>query len=77
MSGFRLGSGGLRGVSTPDLRLLLRALHRGELECPIHPKSLAIVGLLRLGDDVEVLRGLDEAGVRAVLVSVLAERGRR
>ena len=70
-----LGAGlGLRGVRTVDLERLLRAVHRGELPCPITPKNLAIAGLLRLQDDVGHLRGLDEAAVRAVLVAVLAER---
>ncbi|TVQ91437.1 MAG: hypothetical protein EA397_10325 [Deltaproteobacteria bacterium] len=66
---------GLQTVSSKDLRALLRAVHRGDLTCPVLPQGLAEVGLLRLLDDLEILRGLDERGVRAALVIALAERG--
>ena len=69
-----LGSQGLTAVKTKDLKKLLAAVHRGELPCPITQIGLAVVGQLRLGDELGILRNLDEAGVRAVLVSVLAER---
>jgi len=65
---------GLTGLADTDLERLLRALHRGELPCPITPQSLAIGGLTYLQDRVEFLKGLDAAAVRAVLVAVLAER---
>ncbi len=68
------GSGGLKKVSTSDLKSILRLVHREELSCPIDRIGLATTGLLRLGDDMEVLYGLDQRGVRAVIVSVLAER---
>jgi hypothetical protein len=71
-----IGSGGLKSVSTQDLRQLLKLVHRGELSCPIDRIGLAVNGLLRLGDDVGVLAGLDDRAVRAVLISVLAERPR-
>lgn len=71
-----LGSGGLRDVRTSDLKALLKAVHHEELPCPITQKGLATTGLLRLGDSLEVLRGLDQRGVRAVLVAVLSERRR-
>jgi len=71
------GGQGLVGVQDADLVALLRAVHRGELECPITQIGLAQTGLLRLGDDLDVLQGLDERGVKAVIVSVLAERRRR
>lgn len=70
------GDRGLVGVTDADLVALLRALHRGELECPITRIGLAQAGLLRLGDELEVLRDLDERGCRAVLVAVLVERRR-
>ena len=47
-----------------------------ELACPIDQTGLAIAGLLRLGDDLGHLRGLDERAVKAVLIAVLAERRR-
>ena len=64
----------LREISSDDLKLLLRAVHRGELECPISRSALAQNNLLRLGDELGHLRGLDSRGVQAVLVAVLAER---
>ena len=65
---------GLKGVGTQDLKLLLRAVHRGELECPISRQGLATVGALHLGDEITHLRGLDSQAVTAVLVAVIAER---
>ncbi|MCO4743871.1 MAG: hypothetical protein KC912_03720 [Proteobacteria bacterium] len=65
---------GLKSVKTKDLKLVLGLVHRGELECPITQIGLAVNGVLRLGDDLAHLRGLDEAGVRAVLIAVIAER---
>lgn len=70
----KLGADGLRAVTTPDLLLLLKLVHRGELPCPIDPIGLGVTGLLRLADDLAHLRGLDARGVTAVLVAVLAER---
>ena len=67
---------GLRDVKTDDLRALLRLIHRKELTCPITQIGLAQNGVLRLGDDLSHLIGLDENAVRAVLVAVLAERSR-
>ncbi len=69
-----IGTGGLTALSTDELRLLLRVVHQGQLPCPIDRIGLASTGLLRIGDHLGVLRGVDEAGVRAVLVCVLAER---
>lgn len=68
---------GLTGLTTTDLERLLRALHRGELKCPIGHAELHVAGLSYLVDRIELLRGLDERAVRAVLVAVLAERKRR
>ena len=65
---------GLRGVQTADLKALLRCIYNGSLVCPITQIGLAENGLLRLGDDLGHLSGLDERGTRAVLVAVLAER---
>ena len=66
---------GLADVPTPQLQVLFRALCRDELKCPMDAWEVARFGLqswqAELGD---ALRGLDRAGVRAVLVAVLAER---
>lgn len=73
-----LGAGvGLTEVRTEDLRHALRMLVRGELELPVHVAGLARVGLQHCGEPLLAgLRGLDAAGVRAVLVCVIAERTR-
>ena len=68
------GSNGLVAVKTADLKLLLGYVHREELSCPIDRIGLATVGLLRLGDDLAVLAGLDQRATRSVLVAVLCER---
>ncbi len=66
---------GLTGLTTTDVERLLRAVHRGELSCPISHAALHVAGLSYLVDRLEALQGLDARGVRAVLVAVLAERG--
>jgi hypothetical protein len=73
----RLGANGLRGVKDKDLRALLGFIHRDELPCPITQIGLAVVGLLRLGDELSHLRYLDKRGVSAVIIAVLAERDGR
>jgi hypothetical protein len=70
----KLGAQGLTGIKTEDLREVLRAVHRGDLPCPITQIGLGQAGLLRLVDDLAHVRGLDEQAVRAVLVAALAER---
>jgi hypothetical protein len=71
------GSGlGLTEVDTEALRKLLRAVHRGDVQCPLTPVGLVALGLqdsanLILGH----LRNLSQPAVHAVLVAVLAERG--
>jgi hypothetical protein len=71
-----IGTGGLTHLSTPDLEQLLRLVFRGALSCPIDRVGLATTGLLRLGDDLALLHGLDGPATQAVLVAVLAERRR-
>ena len=65
---------GLTHLKDRDLENILRALHRGDLECPVTPQHLMMGGLSYLQDRLDHLRGLDKAGVQAVLVAVLAER---
>lgn len=65
---------GLSHISSKDLKRLLRAVHRGDVDCPINQIGLAELNLLRLGDELGHLRGLDARGLQAVLVAVLAER---
>ncbi|MGB1276193.1 MAG: hypothetical protein ACPG77_10625 [Nannocystaceae bacterium] len=66
---------GLRQVPTDELKTVLRQLHRGELECPVTPLGFAALGLQHQSERfMGALRGLSDDGVRAVLVSTLAER---
>ena len=65
----------LTAVSTKDLRTLLRAVFKRQIECPLTPAALAAMGLQDTSPPLlSHLRGLDHAGVHAVLVAVLAER---
>lgn len=65
-------------VPTDMLKILFRAQVRGELRCPLEAWEVARFGLQSWQAEVlEAFRGLDEAGVRAVLVAVLAERNAR
>ena len=70
------GSNGLVAVPEDHLVHLLRAVHRGDLTCPISRQGLAEVGLLGRADDLGHLLGLEKPAVVAVLVAVIAERRR-
>lgn len=73
-----IGAGaGLTRVDTEALRTLLRSLHRGDVRGPLSVHDLARVGLQYAAEDLlGHLRGVDDAGLRAVLVAVIAERRR-
>lgn len=65
----------LTSVPTDHLKKALGLLHRGELVCPLTPLELVRTGFQNHLDALlGHLRGLDTAGVRAVLTAVLAER---
>jgi hypothetical protein len=67
----------LLSSSTEDLETLLRAVHRGDVDCPLTPLGLACVGLQDASSPMlNHLRDLDDRAVKAVLVAVLAERRR-
>jgi hypothetical protein len=71
-------SAGLTEVGTDDLKRAFLMLHKGDLDLPVSPWGLARVGLQHVqGPLLNLLRDLDGAGVRAVLVAVLAERKAR
>lgn len=69
-----LGARGLTEVATKDCENLLRAVHRGDLPCPLDHPGLARNGLQHTADLLDHLRGLDARAVTAVLVAVIAER---
>lgn len=65
----------LTAVSTENLRTLLRAVFKHQIECPLGPAGLAALGLQDTSPPLlSHLRGLDSSAVHAVLVAVLAER---
>lgn len=54
---------------------MLRQLHQGALPCPLTVSGVVALGLQdHLSAVMNLMRNLDSAGVRAVLVAVLAER---
>jgi hypothetical protein len=66
---------GLLDLSTDELKRLLGHLHQEELLCPVDAQRIAVTGFqYKSAELMAAFRGLDEAGVRAVLVCVLAER---
>ncbi len=66
---------GLTKVPTDALKKMLSFLYREELTTPITPVKLTCVGLqVHVNSIMDSVRGLDEKGVRSVLVAVLAER---
>lgn len=71
-----LGSKGLVKVRDEHLVELIRAIHRGDLRCPIDHPALATSGFLGIAEHLEHLRGLDKPAVLAVITAVLAERRR-
>lgn len=66
----------LTRVTSDQLRTLYRQIYRGELACPFDRRALLNRGLNPQAEECDVLFGLHEKGVRAVIVSVLAERER-
>jgi hypothetical protein len=68
---------GLTKVPNADLESLLRRIHRGELRCPFRRSDLLLAGMNHLADEGDLLIGLPEPGVRAVILAVLAERRAR
>jgi len=68
------GGLGLTKVPTAELETLLRWLHRGEVKPPITRSLCLSSALPYLGENGDVIFGLDEPGLRAVLVAVISER---
>jgi hypothetical protein len=67
---------GLTALPDEDLIKLMRRLHGGTLDFPLTRHGMLLRGLNRIAEHGDLLFGLDEAGVRAVLVAVIAERQR-
>jgi hypothetical protein len=56
--------------------VLFRLVHEGKLSFPLRRSELLLLRTPHLAEHGDVLLGLDEPGVRAVLVAVIAERRR-
>jgi hypothetical protein len=66
---------GLTQIPTAALRTLLSSVHKKVVATPLTIGELTRIGLQFCAAELmRELRGLDEVGVRAVLVAVLAER---
>lgn len=65
---------GLKHISTERLRVLLRWLGAGKLVVPLTMPWLMMSGFSDVADQVPVLIGLDQKGLRAALVIALSER---
>ncbi len=66
---------GLTGLKTEELKRLLSLLHKGQLILPFSAHSIACAGFqYKQTELMAAFRGVEESGVRAVLVCVLAER---
>lgn len=68
------GGSGLTRLALEELEELLRALHRGQLRFPLRMSDLIGTGMPHIAEKAEILQGLDERALRAVLVCVIAER---
>ncbi|RLB56283.1 MAG: hypothetical protein DRJ42_03700 [Deltaproteobacteria bacterium] len=68
------GSPGLTLLTDDEIKALLAALHHGHLVFPIRLSDLIGGGFPHIAEKAEIVSGLDERGLRALLVSVMAER---
>lgn len=68
------GGIGLTKVPTHELERLLRWVHKRETRIPVSRADMLASGMTYLAESGDVLFGLDEPGLRAALVCVLAER---
>ena len=69
--------GGLTKLSDEQLKKIFRLIYRGELACPFKRSDLLVRGLNAVAEEGDLLFGLNEAGVMAVIRATLAERHRR
>ena len=67
---------GLAALTHEQLTHALRALYQGRIVCPFKRSDLLERGFNPLAERGDVLFGLDERGVRAALISAIAERRR-
>lgn len=65
---------GLSPVPSATLERLLRLVRASKVTCPLDGVTLHLAGFADVAHDLELLKGLDRAGVEAVLKAVLLER---
>lgn len=67
-------TGGLTALNTEQLKHILKKVYLKELPCPFTRADLLVRGLNAVAEEGDLLFGLNEAGVRAVIAAALAER---
>lgn len=65
---------GLTRLTDEHLKTLYKHVYRGTLTCPFQRRDLLSLGLNPQAEEAEMLFGLAEPAVRAVVLAVLAER---
>ena len=67
-------SSGLSNLSDEQLKVVLRRVYSKELPCPFKRSDLLLRGLNAVAEEGDLLFGLDELGVKAVITAVISER---
>ena len=65
---------GLKHIPTDRLKRVFKLVIDGKLVAPVNMMVLHLAGFSDIADEMQVLYGLDQAGLRAALVIALAER---
>ena len=67
-------SSGLTSLSDEQLKVVLKRVYSKELPCPFKRSDLLLRGLNAVAEEGDLLFGLDESGVKAVITAVISER---
>jgi hypothetical protein len=65
---------GLTAIHTDELKKFLRLLLQNKLLFPLKRTDLMLMGLNLMAERGDLLFGLEEKAVKAILIAVLAER---
>ena len=66
---------GLKHIPTERLKALFKLVVAGKVIAPVNMPVLHLAGFSDVADEMQIVYGLDQAGLRAALVVALAERG--
>ena len=66
---------GLKHIPTERLKALFKLVVAGKVVAPLTMPVLHMAGFSDVADEMQIVYGLDQAGLRAALVVALAERG--